>query len=1054
MQLLNTFAVILLIYGSASLAASAQAADAAGRVASTYGLVSISSNAQSPWRRVYKGELIFPGDEIKTDSSSGVSLVLEDESLVKLGPHSVFKVEQVSISSFWRSATALVTGLTQSVQSTFQLLSGRMWMRNNNRNINTQVITTVATIGIRGTELTIEVDGDRNIIEVQEGAVLAQMEIGEESAGNGEQIIIEAERSISRSVVVRQRDAVQWTVAIPPIINIASLLPDPARSSLRRQLAELFEKSEFAAMSQVIEQQNLQSTDNDLWLALDSWISLHSGDSWLAHRNLSDRLARPDAPLIIQELAAFAAIVNQEFGQAQEILSRLQQQHRLSSNGNVIYGYLEQSRFDLQAAIGHYRDALQTDPENIIARLQLARVLFGSDSNQAALAEVNQALQQDSDNLAAINLLGFLRLANLETANAISTWDKVTDRANADTHFGLSLAYMRQGKIGLAFENIATAVVLDPQQSIYLSYWGKMLHQVERYDRALTVLNSAIRLDSNDPTPLLYRAIILRDLNRPGEAINDLQLATQLNNNKGIYRSRSLLDKDLAVQNVDLSRLFNQLGLSNWAHNKAIASIKSNYTNVSAHILNAGAFAELEDRSFPLMSSALLARILQPANTNAFSSFNNYTSMYETPDVEHVLDIGAGNQEQRSLGYIVYGANPESHTAWSAAAVHDSSEGWRETNGHSFNDISFIGKWQPDQESNYLFTLSAFETNIKDDLYPRFEIDAPVDPLADFTSRNLLLELGLYERLSKRHDLLLHLSLLQNEGEITDNVVDQEIPVGSVILTQERIVDGDFERPAAQFQLQGIIKQNANQIIYGALLATGKQKIDATEDYGLFGPDGMLIDPLAGFDEQTINSLDTSFAGVYIQDSWQFTPAALLDVAIYHETMDNANALTGGEWTIEETSPRLGLILNASSHQTFRFAAFQYLLPFVSARLDPVDVAGIPIYRNAHEGSLVREADIVWEYESNQGLFSINAYKLEEEFTSSILVSGQQIESTSESEKEGLVMTGDWLLGLRSGLRAEIEGFETSNQSLPETDRDEARLLLRYSHVFNNSFTF
>ncbi|MBL7000782.1 MAG: iron dicitrate transport regulator FecR, partial [Gammaproteobacteria bacterium] len=202
--------------------------------------------------------------------------------------------------------------------------------------------------------------------------------------------------------------------------------------------------------------------------------------------------------------------------------------------------------------------------------------------------------------------------------------------ADAETYFGLSLAYMRKGLIEQAMQSIASAVLLDPQRSMYLSYWGKMLHQIGRNDKALTVLDSAIRLDQQDPTPRLYKAIILRDLNRPGEAIRHLQVAQELNNNRGVYRSRSLLDKDLAVQNVDLSRLFTQLGLAEWAHKKAINSIKSDFTNVSAHILNAGAYAGVGDRAYALANEALLARLMQPANINAFSSFNSYTSLYET----------------------------------------------------------------------------------------------------------------------------------------------------------------------------------------------------------------------------------------------------------------------------------------------------------------------------------------------------------------------------------------------------------------------------------------
>ena len=1050
---LNKPVLVFLLLGLAMSSSIMSAAEVAGKVVSAYGSVWLSANTQNRWRRAFRGEQFFPGDEIKTGISSGASLVLEDESLVKLGPNSHFQVEEVKVSSFWRRATALVTGLTQSVKSTYQLLTGSMWMRNNNRNQNARVVTTTATIGIRGTELTIQVTDDGSIVEIQEGAALVQNESEEATLKSGQQLVARANGRFSRSLVVRQRDAVQWTVAIPAIVDIRSLISDPGRAKLAVQLAELFEQSEYEAMGKIILQQKSSSDDDDLWLSLESWLNLHSGESAKALDDLTDRLARPNAPIVLQELAAFAAIVNDDIPLAGDILKKLEQQKQLSTQGYVIYGYLNQARFDLAGAIEKYQAALRLKPENKTARLQLARVLFGSDSNQLALTQVRQVLRLDGSDRSALNLLGFLQLANLETSDAIESWEKVGERADAETHFGLSLAYMRQGKIEAAFEQIASAVVLDPQQSIYLSYWSKMLYQVGRIDKALTVLDSAIRLDPRDPTPRLYRAIILRDLNRPGEAISDIQAAIELNDFKGVYRSRSLLDKDLAVQNVDLSRLFNQLGLSEWAQNRAVASIKSDYSNVSAHILNAGAFAQLEDRSYPLLSAALLARLMQPANTNAFSSFNNYTSMFESPSVEHILEIGGGNRGQESLSFISYGANPESHTAWSFAAVHEADDGWRDTNGESFDNISVIGKWQPDQDSNFLLTASVFESTIKDDLFPRFEIDTVADERAEFTTSNVLLEFGLHQKWSPNHDFLMHLSILDNEGELDDNVVDNEILVGADTLTQEHTVDSEFERPLTQLQLQGLWRSGDHQVFYGLLFFDGNNKVDARLDFGLFDPNHILLNPLAGFDDQTSFDLETAFNGAYLQGSWQITPNILLDTALYHERMDNANAFTGGEWTIEESSPRLGLVVKASDRQTIRFAAFQYLLPFVSARLDPIDVAGIPIFKNTNEGSLVKEVDIAWDYEWAGGLLSVNLFKLEEEFTSSVLAAGAQQESTTEGEKEGLRLTGNWLLGMRSGLSAEIENFELVDQSQPSADREESRLSLRYSYVFESGLS-
>lgn len=114
-------------------------------------------------------------------------------------------------------------------------------------------------------------------------------------------------------------------------------------------------------------------------------------------------------------------------------------------------------------------------------------------------------------------------------------------------------------------------MLLEPRRALFLSYWGKMLHQIERFEKALEVLAFAAKLDPRDPTPAFYSAVILRDLNRPTEAIAAINRAVALNDNRAVYRSRFLLDRDLASKNIDLSLLYNQLGLSAWL-NLALAA--------------------------------------------------------------------------------------------------------------------------------------------------------------------------------------------------------------------------------------------------------------------------------------------------------------------------------------------------------------------------------------------------------------------------------------------------------------------------------------------------
>ena len=83
------------------------------------------------------------------------------------------------------------------------------------------------------------------------------------------------------------------------------------------------------------------------------------------------------------------------------------------------------------------------------------------------------------------------------------------------------------------------------------------------------------------------------------------------NDNRAVYRSRFLLDQDLAARNVNLATLYGELGLNAWARNKALKSIKADYGNFDGHLFYAGALLGLEGRSYSFSSEAFSLTALQ-----------------------------------------------------------------------------------------------------------------------------------------------------------------------------------------------------------------------------------------------------------------------------------------------------------------------------------------------------------------------------------------------------------------------------------------------------------
>ena len=62
----------------------------------------------------------------------------------------------------------------------------------------------------------------------------------------------------------------------------------------------------------------------------------------------------------------------------------------------------------------------------------------------------------------------------------------------------------------------------------------------------------AKQLDPLDPTPYLYDAIRLQSINRPVDAMLNMQKSIELNDNRTVYRSSQLLNSDRATRQADL----------------------------------------------------------------------------------------------------------------------------------------------------------------------------------------------------------------------------------------------------------------------------------------------------------------------------------------------------------------------------------------------------------------------------------------------------------------------------------------------------------------------
>src|SRR5437763_8950888 len=121
--------------------------------------------------------------------------------------------------------------------------------------------------------------------------------------------------------------------------------------------------------------------------------------------------------------------------------------------------------------------------------------------------------------------------------------------------------------------------------------------------------------DPRDPTPYFYDAIRKQTTNRPVEALQDLQKAIELNDNRAVYRSRLLLDSDLAARSAALGRIYSDLGFQQLALVEGWKSVNTDPTNFSAHRFLADSYSVLPRHEIARVSELLQSQLLQPLNT-------------------------------------------------------------------------------------------------------------------------------------------------------------------------------------------------------------------------------------------------------------------------------------------------------------------------------------------------------------------------------------------------------------------------------------------------------
>jgi hypothetical protein len=166
--------------------------------------------------------------------------------------------------------------------------------------------------------------------------------------------------------------------------------------------------------------------------------------------------------------------------------------------------------------------------------------------------------------------------------------------------------------------------------------------------------------------------------NRPVEALQDLQKSIELNDNRAVYRSRLLLDQDLAARTVNLAQIYRDTGFDQLAVAEARKAVAMDPNGYAAHQFLADSYQGVprqeaardaeqlqalirapigiipvypfRDISTPLPNVPNAARpVLAPSVTPLRASINTYDALYDRPGLRLFGDALVASQESQFI---------------------------------------------------------------------------------------------------------------------------------------------------------------------------------------------------------------------------------------------------------------------------------------------------------------------------------------------------------------------------------------------------------------------
>jgi len=329
----------LLVFLGSFLFPSAVAAEVCeawvAKAESVQGSVQARRAGETQWTLVQRHDTFCHNTIIRVQKRSRIAIVAQNETAYRLDENTTITItapEQKQ--TFWLN-------LRQGAAYFFSRVPRSL-----------KVITPFANAGVEGTEFFVKVDRDQTFLSVFEGRVAITNAAGSLTLASDQSAIVQAGQAPALHVVVRPRDAVQWTLHYPPIIDFrpGDFPGEAAWQAMVRQSISFYRQGDlsraFASLTEAP-----QDVRDPRFFTYRAALLLTVGRVEEARVDIESALTLDPRNSHAFALQSMIAVVQNRKDEALQLATEAVELDPTFSAARVALSYAQQARFDLQGAL-------------------------------------------------------------------------------------------------------------------------------------------------------------------------------------------------------------------------------------------------------------------------------------------------------------------------------------------------------------------------------------------------------------------------------------------------------------------------------------------------------------------------------------------------------------------------------------------------------------------------------------------------------------------------------------------------------------------------------